>query len=224
MKILFNDLSELEVQAVERAGDRLEVKTISATPAQLREFFEDPDKTRKMKKVENGSVVETYEGFTKFYCTSEYPGVIYGVVQYKPEATPEAEEEIVKSAVKVAKIQAQDLTDEEALDVQNLYPEWDGNGHEYAADYKVNYESVLYKCLQAHTSQESWNPADAPSLWAKVLAEPGTIPEWEQPSSTNGYMTGDKVTHNEKVWESLIDNNVWEPGAVGTEALWKEVS
>lgn len=224
MKILFNDLSELEVQAIERDGDRLEVKTISVTPEQLRELFGDPAKTRKMKRVESGSVVETYEGYTQFYCTAEYPGVIYGVVNYKPAATPEAEEQILKSAVKVAKIQAQDLTDEEALDVQNLYPEWDGNGKEYAVGFKVNYEDVLYKCLQAHTSQEDWNPADAASLWAKVIHEPGTIPEWEQPSSTNPYMTGDQVRHIEKIWESLIDNNVWEPGAAGTEALWKEVS
>ena len=35
---------------------------------------------------------------------------------------------------------------------------------------------------------------------------------------------GDKVTHKGKTWESLIDNNVWEPGVVGTESLWKEVA
>ena len=29
--------------------------------------------------------------------------------------------------------------------------------------------------------------------------------------------------HNGKTWESLVDNNVWEPGAVGTESLWKEI-
>ena len=27
-----------------------------------------------------------------------------------------------------------------------------------------------------------------------------------------------------KTWESLVDNNVWEPGALGTESLWKDVS
>ena len=30
-------------------------------------------------------------------------------------------------------------------------------------------------------------------------------PEWEQPGSTNGYSKGDKVTHNGKTWESLVD-------------------
>ena len=50
------------------------------------------------------------------------------------------------------------------------------------------------------------------------------IPEWEQPSSTDPYMKGDKVKHNGKTWKSLVDNNVWEPGATGTESLWAEVT
>lgn len=29
----------------------------------------------------------------------------------------------------------------------------------------------------------------------------------------------DNVTHNGKTWESLVDNNVWEPGVYG----WTEV-
>lgn len=86
------------------------------------------------------------------------------------------------------------------------------------------YNGVLYRCLTAHTSQATWNPADAPSLWAKVLIpNPDVIPAWEQPDSTNPYMLGDKVTHQGKTWQSLVDNNVWEPGATGTESLWKEI-
>lgn len=225
MKIQFNDLSELEVQEVILAGDYLEIRTISAAPDELRAIFEDPAKTRKMKKVEDGTVTASYEGYTAFYCTSEYTGQIYGVKNYKPKSTPEAETDILRSAVKVAKIQAQALDDEQAIDVQNLYPEWSGDGVSYAAGYKVNYEGVLYKCLQDHTSQADWNPEDAASLWAKVLIpDPGVIPEWEQPTSTNPYMKGDKVKHSGKTWESLIDNNVWEPGIAGTESLWKEVS
>ena len=57
-----------------------------------------------------------------------------------------------------------------------------------------------------------------------VCGQEGTgIGEWEQPDSTNPYITGDRVKHNGKTWESLVDNNVWEPGAQGTEALWKVV-
>lgn len=31
----------------------------------------------------------------------------------------------------------------------------------------------------------------------------------------------DTVTHNGVVYVSLVDNNVWEPGAEGTESLWQ---
>lgn len=124
--------------------------------------------------------------------------------------------------------EAQSFSDEKALEYQNLYEEWKVDTL-YPKDYKVNYIQneikYLYKCLQEHTSQESWNPADAPSLWAKILIpDPSVIPDWEQPLSTNPYMKGDKVRHKGKIWKSLVDNNVWEPGVVGTEGQWKEVT
>ena len=117
-----------------------------------------------------------------------------------------------------------ELSDEVALTVPKIFPNWIAEGHEYSVGDKVLYEGTLYKVLQAHTSQSAWNPVDAVSLFAEVLIpDPEVIPEWVQPDSTNPYMVGDKVTHNGKTWVSLIDNNVWEPGAVGTEALWEEV-
>lgn len=112
------------------------------------------------------------------------------------------------------------LTDEQALQVTALYPLWDA-AKTYAVGDRVRYAGNLYRCLQAHTAQETWNPADAPSLWAKVLTDPsGAILPWVQPDSTNPYAKGDKVTHNGKTWVSTVDNNVWEPGAYG----WEEVA
>lgn len=114
----------------------------------------------------------------------------------------------------------QSLSDADALEIPTVFPAWVPDC-EYKKDERVLLEGTLFKCLQDHTAQEAWNPMDAPSLWAKVLIpDPEVIPEWEQPDSTNGYMKGDKVTHNGKTWESLVDNNVWEPGATGTESLW----
>lgn len=113
------------------------------------------------------------------------------------------------------------LTDEQALTVPLIYPAWSGDSVNYAAGDRVMYGGVLYKCLQAHTSQSTWTPTDAPSLWAKVLIPtPGEIPDWEQPSSTNPYAKGDKVKHNGKIWISNLDGNVWEPGVYG----WTEVT
>ena len=110
-------------------------------------------------------------------------------------------------------------TDEQALTVPALYPAW-RSGVTYTAGQRLLYNSVLYKVLQDHTSQETWTPEAAPSLFAKVLIPDETvIPEWEQPDSTNPYMKGDRVKHNGKTWASDVDNNVWEPGVYG----WTEV-
>lgn len=114
----------------------------------------------------------------------------------------------------------QSLPDSEALEAVALYPEW-AAGVDYSTGHKVQRGGRLWRCLQAHTSQEGWEPDSAPSLWAKVLIPDETVvPEWEQPDSTNPYNAGDKVSHNGKTWVSDIDNNVWEPGVYG----WTESS
>lgn len=39
------------------------------------------------------------------------------------------------------------------------------------------------------------------------------------------YQLGAIVSHNGQLWESTFSGkNVWEPGALGTDALWKEYS
>ena len=114
----------------------------------------------------------------------------------------------------------QSLPDSEALEAVTLYPEW-AAGVDYSTGHKVQRGGKLFRCLQAHTSQDGWEPENAPALWAKVLIpDTDVIPEWEQPDSINPYSAGDKVTHNGKTWVSDVDNNVWEPGVYG----WSEVS
>lgn len=113
-----------------------------------------------------------------------------------------------------------EVDDQTALRMVEFYPEW-AAGQAYTAGYKVQHGGVLYRCLQDHTSQDDWTPDVSPSLFTKVLIpDENIIPEWEQPDSTNPYSKGDKVTHNGKTWESLVDNNVWEPGVYG----WTEVA
>lgn len=113
----------------------------------------------------------------------------------------------------------QSVDDNTALTVVNLHPVW-AVGVSYAVGIKVQHGGILYRCLTEHTSQEAWTPDAAPSLWAKVLIpDENVIPAWEQPDSTNAYMTGDTVTHNGKTWVSDVDNNVWEPGVYG----WTEI-
>lgn len=123
---------------------------------------------------------------------------------------------------KLIEIASKSLNDEDALDGVELFPHWNED-RSYEVDDRVSYNGVLYKCLQAHTSQSIWIPTDSPSLWVKVLIpDPKVIPDWEQPDSTNAYMKGDKVRYNGKVYESLIDNNIWSPEAY--PAGWSEVT
>ena len=79
----------------------------------------------------------------------------------------------------------------------------------------------VYKCLTAHVSQNSWTPADSPSLWVRIDDPAAEWPEWVQPTgSTDAYAKGAKVSHNGKHWTSDADANTWEPGVYG----WTEVS
>lgn len=109
------------------------------------------------------------------------------------------------------------LTDAQAYAAPFLFQEWNPNGIEYVATIsKVTYHNLLWKCLQSHTSQASWTPKDAPSLWVRIDDPAEEWPEWRQPQGAHdAYAKGAKVTHNEKHWISDVDNNVWEPGVYG---------
>lgn len=114
---------------------------------------------------------------------------------------------------------AQYLPDDVAVNSIDLYPKW-GESTNYTVGSRVRYGDNLYRCLQEHFWQFDWTPFDAVSLWAKVLtSDDGTVLPWEQPDSTNPYQIGDQVTHNGITWESIVADNVWEPGVYG----WIEV-
>lgn len=106
-------------------------------------------------------------------------------------------------------------TVEEALDCIELYPKWKED-IVVKVDERYRHNDVLYRCLQGHTTQSDWTPDIAPALWRIVSLD--EWPEWIQPTgSADAYMIGDKVSHNKKHWESIVDNNVWEPGVYGWE-------
>lgn len=112
---------------------------------------------------------------------------------------------------------AESLNDELALDVVEFFPQWETE-KEYSVGDRIRYRDILYKCVQAHTSQSSWLPDLTPALWARVSIE--EFPEWIQPTGVqDAYAIGDKVTHNNMHWISIVDNNVWEPGVYGWEVI-----
>lgn len=115
--------------------------------------------------------------------------------------------------------QVQTLPDEQALLVPSVFPLWQVEVA-YEVGFKVRHKDILYKVLQAHTSQADWTPDVAVSLFAKVIVgelDPGTgeqvVLDWIQPDSTNPYMKGDRVIFEGVVYESTVDNNIWAPNA-----------
>lgn len=114
--------------------------------------------------------------------------------------------------------------DELAVTVPTLFPAWTTESHAYIVGDRVQYGGLLYRCLTAHTSQESWTPDAAPSLWVCVDDPAIEWPEWWQPAgSTDAYPVGAQVSHNGKRWTSNVDANVWEPGAAGI-TQWTEAA
>lgn len=111
-----------------------------------------------------------------------------------------------------------DLPDSEAYTAPELFPMW--SIKDYQQGDRVQYNGLLYKCLQAHTAQSDWTPDKAVSLWVRVDDQSIVYPEWRQPTGAHdAYNKGDKVSHNGKHWQSDIDANVYVPGVYG----WSEV-
>ena len=110
------------------------------------------------------------------------------------------------------------LTDEDALQAVELFPQW-VTGHAYVVDERLQYNGVLYRVVQAHTSQAGWTPDITPALFVVVSLD--EWPEFVQPTGAHdAYNKGDKVTFEGKHYISLIDGNVYSPTAY--PAGWQE--
>ena len=112
--------------------------------------------------------------------------------------------------IKSARFTADDVT---ALSGVDLYPMWSAD-HSVTVGDRYQYEGVLYRCVQAHTTQGDWTPDVTPALWVVVSLE--EFPQWVQPTGGHdAYNTGDKVIHNGVKYISDVNANVWEPGVYG---------
>ena len=112
-----------------------------------------------------------------------------------------------------------DIDDVTASEHADLFEPWVAS-KAYAVGDIVSYNGLLYRCVQAHTSQADWTPDLTPALWTRIADPTVEYPEWSQPlGAHDAYPLGAKVSHNGKKWVSDIANNVWEPGVYG----WSEV-
>lgn len=121
-----------------------------------------------------------------------------------------------RRAMETAQI-ARTLTDEAAMQAPSFFMPWRANCA-YAEQDRVRFAGELYKCLRAHTSQETWKPDAARSLWIRIDDPSIEYPAWRQPEGAqDAYALHAKVTHKGGRWISALANNVWEPGVYGWE-------
>lgn len=110
------------------------------------------------------------------------------------------------------------LPDEIAVEYVDLYPAW-MEGMALGIGDRVHHGGALYRVQQTHTAEHPPSVNTA-ALYTRIQS-PGAVQAWVTGQS---YSKDVQVTHGGKTWISMVDNNVWEPGAVGIgPSIWKEV-
>lgn len=66
MELIFADATKIQIQSAQETGGKLEIKVIQVAPAQLRELFTDPVKTKNMRIAERE--IAEYEGYKDDNC------------------------------------------------------------------------------------------------------------------------------------------------------------
>lgn len=164
------------------------------------------------------------DGVYKDLTEDEYKAQFGGDAEV-PTPEPTAEErlavlEAVSSIAFVMLAEAGSIDDVTAAEHTDCFAEW-VSGVAYAVSNIRQYNGQLYKCVQAHTSQDDWTPDSAASLWSKIGDPAEEYPAWSQPiGAHDAYNAGDKVSYNGKHYVSDVDSNVWQPDVYG----WSEVT
>lgn len=122
---------------------------------------------------------------------------------------------------------ANSLDEEKAMEVAYMYDPWE-IGKSYNMGEFVTYgvngvgDPQLYKVNMPHTSQADWRPDSTPALYTSIGLDDNGYPIWSQPTGAHdAYNKGDVVDYNGKLYESLMDGNVYAPDAY--PAGWKEL-
>lgn len=115
-------------------------------------------------------------------------------------------------------LQAND--DTTIIDCENLVDNW-RTDTVYAINDICRYDGQVYRCVQAHTSQDSWEPSQASALWVIKHTKNKDNPKpFVQPQGAyDAYMKDEVVLYNDQVYISVMDNNAYSPDAYA--AGWK---
>lgn len=112
-----------------------------------------------------------------------------------------------------------DTDAEKILEIPGMFPKFViGKNYKVKEIFSYGENAVgdpqLYQVLQEHTSMAEWTPDITTSLYKKVGVTEDGYAEWVQPlGASDAYNTGDIVSYNGVIYQSLIDANVYSPEA-----------
>lgn len=115
------------------------------------------------------------------------------------------------------------LTDEQAIEVKELYELWATDTDCKAGDVR-RYSDKLFRCLQSHHSQSDWTPDATPALWVEIA------PKGEYREIKDNMLPAEAFALGEIGWwqrsdnlfKSLIPANVYTPDTYPSG--WEQVT
>lgn len=191
-KLILNDKTELEIVSESSSEFGVTVKF---------ESFQEIEDVHKLLTLENmKNIGITFsEGTVMYYTYKKCNGINispksdngkYSVVFSITDATfaeiqmleMQEHQMLNTSTVLATQILAQKFTDDEALTVKDIYPQWK-SGEQYAIGYKTRDKGMLYKCEVENVSAEDNRPISKTSIWKCLEAINPVVPEDENISN-----------------------------------------
>ena len=88
------------------------------------------------------------------------------IAEAKEKHRPITESEALSMLLK-QQVNTMEVDDQTAYRMREFYPEWK-SGMTLTVGHKLQYGGKLYRVIQAHTSQEGWEPENVPALWEEI--------------------------------------------------------
>lgn len=130
---------------------------------------------------------------------------------------------IGKLAARQARAEAPTAKANDVIDMVPLLKAWAEDIH--IVGEVVVYEGIPYKCVQEHNSlgNPTWNPKDAPSLWANYHATDAehALPYAQPTGAHDAYMLGEYAVYRDVVYRCVMDGTVHDPAVL--PASWEAV-
>lgn len=119
-------------------------------------------------RVVNGRFYLTVKGTTREMTPEEIADLRREgeIAEAWEKSRPLTEAEVSRMLI-AAQINTLTVDDNTALRMVGFYPEWEP-GKDYAAAFKVQRSGRLWRCIQAHTAMDGWEPENAASLWEQI--------------------------------------------------------